>query len=66
MNSQTHTPEIGVREERRYQSDRRQSWTADELYSRLRSKREEIESERRSRGRRASDHEPVPSHDHAA
>jgi hypothetical protein len=66
MNSRTHTPEMGISGERRFQSDRRQSWSANELYNRLRSKREEIESERRRAGRRASDLEPAPTHDHAA
>jgi hypothetical protein len=66
MDSRTHTPEMGIRDERRFQGDRRQSWSANELYSRLQSKREEIESERRRTGRRASDLEPAPTHDHAA
>ena len=67
MENRTHRPEKGVREERRFQSDRRQTWTANELYSRLRSKREEIENERRhGGGRRSTDEQPAPSHDHAA
>src|ERR1041384_1625001 len=61
MDSRTHTPEMGIRpERRRVQSERRQSWTADELYNRLRSKREEIENERRQGGRRASDLHSAP------
>jgi hypothetical protein len=66
MNSRKpHAPEMGIRGERRFPSDRRQSWSANELYSRLRSKREEIEGERRRAGRRASDLEAAPAHDHA-
>jgi hypothetical protein len=64
LDSPTPIPDMGTREERRSQNDRRDTWTADELYSRLRTKREEIESERRHRGRRASDINP--SQDHAA
>ncbi len=64
VDSPAPIPEIGTREERRSQTDRRDAWTADELYSRIRTKREEIESERRHRGRRASDINP--SQDHAA
>lgn len=62
MNSRTHMPDIGVRGERRFQSDRRQSWSANELYSRLRSKREEIENERRRGERRTADREPRSTH----
>jgi DNA-binding NarL/FixJ family response regulator len=47
--------------ERRFQSDRRQSqWTANDIYEKLREKREEVEFERRRFGRRATDR------DHAA
>ena len=66
MDSRTQPPEMGIREERRFKSDRRQSWSADELYNRLRAKREEIESERRHGGRRASDLQPAPSRNHTA
>ena len=66
MESRTHTPEMGIPSERRLKSERRQSWTADELYNKLRSKREEIESERRRVGRRASDLHSAPTRDHAA
>jgi len=64
VDSRAPIDESGIRNERRFQSDRRQTWTADELYSRLRAKCEEIENERRRRGRRASD--ITPSQDHAA
>jgi len=64
VDSFTPAQEMEIRKERRFQSDRRQTWSADELYSRLAAKREEIESERRLGGRRASD--LTPSRDHAA
>ena len=41
MDSRTQPPEMGIREERRFKSDRRQSWSADELYNRLSAKRED-------------------------
>jgi hypothetical protein len=66
MDSRTPTPEMGIRDERRFKNERRQSWSADELYNRLRAKREEIENERRHGGRRATDVLPAPSRDHAA
>ena len=47
--------------DRRLQSDRRQSeWTSNDIYQKLREKREEMEFERRRFGRRATDR------DHAA
>jgi hypothetical protein len=66
MDSRTHTPEKGIREERRFTNERRQSWSSDELYNRLRAKREEIENERRHGGRRATDQHPAPTRNHAA
>jgi hypothetical protein len=57
---------MGIHEERRFKSERRQSWSADELYNRLRAKREEIEGERRRGGRRATDLQPSPTRNHAA
>lgn len=42
--------------ERRFHSDRRQSeWTSNDIYQKLREKREEVEFERRQFGRRATD-----------
>jgi response regulator RpfG family c-di-GMP phosphodiesterase len=57
-------PRSNVRQmaERRFQSDRRQAWTSDDIYRKLREKSEEVETDRRSRGRRASD----GPHSHAA
>jgi len=47
--------------DRRFHSDRRQSqWTSNDIYQKLREKREEVECERRRFGRRATDR------DHAA
>jgi DNA-binding NarL/FixJ family response regulator len=47
--------------DRRFHSDRRQSqWTSNDIYQKLREKREEVEFERRRFGRRATDR------DHAA
>jgi hypothetical protein len=40
---------------RRFGTDRRQTWSANDLYNRLRDKREEIERERRRLSRRAAD-----------
>jgi len=52
--------------DRRFHSDRRQSsWTSNDIYRKLREKREEVESERRQFGRRASDRDHGPS-SHAA
>lgn len=52
--------------ERRSQADRRQStWTSNDIYQKLREKREEVESERRRFGRRATDRDHGPS-SHAA
>jgi DNA-binding NarL/FixJ family response regulator len=51
--------------DRRY-SDRRQSqWTSNDIYQKLREKREEVEFERRRFGRRATDRDHGPS-SHAA
>jgi hypothetical protein len=52
--------------ERRH-SDRRQSssWTSNDIYQKLREKREEMEFERRREGRRATDRDHRPS-SHAA
>ena len=50
----------------RRQADRRQStWTSNDIYQKLREKREEVESERRRFGRRATDRDHGPS-SHAA
>ena len=52
--------------ERRFRIDRRQSsWTPNDIYQKLREKREEVESERRRFGRRATDRGHGPS-SHAA
>jgi response regulator RpfG family c-di-GMP phosphodiesterase len=52
--------------ERRSRSDRRQSsWTANDIYQKLREKRQEVEFERRRFGRRATDRDHGPS-SHAA
>jgi DNA-binding response OmpR family regulator len=52
--------------ERRLRSDRRQSsWTPNDIYQKLREKREEVELERRRFGRRATDRDHGPS-SHAA
>jgi DNA-binding response OmpR family regulator len=52
--------------ERRFHSDRRQSqWTSNDIYQKLREKREEMEFERRQFGRRATDRDHGPS-SHAA
>jgi len=52
--------------ERRVRIDRRQSsWTPNDIYQKLREKREEVESERRRFGRRATDRDHGPS-SHAA
>jgi DNA-binding NarL/FixJ family response regulator len=51
---------------RRLDSDRRQSqWTSNDIYQKLREKREEVEFERRRFGRRATDRDRGPS-SHAA
>ena len=50
--------------ERRIDSDRRGTWTSNDIYQKLREKREEVEEERRRGGRRATDH--GPDHSHAA
>jgi DNA-binding response OmpR family regulator len=52
--------------ERRFHSDRRHSeWTSNDIYQKLREKREEVEFERRRFGRRATDRDHGPS-SHAA
>jgi DNA-binding NarL/FixJ family response regulator len=52
--------------DRRFHSDRRQSsWTSNDIYQKLREKREEVEFERRRVGRRATDRDHGPSK-HAA
>jgi DNA-binding response OmpR family regulator len=52
--------------ERRFRSDRRHSeWTSNDIYQKLREKREEVEFERRRFGRRATDRDHGPS-SHAA
>ncbi len=52
--------------DRRLQSDRRDSqWTSNDIYQKLREKREEVEFERRRFGRRATDRDHGPS-SHAA
>jgi DNA-binding response OmpR family regulator len=52
--------------ERRVQADRRQSsWTANDIYAKLREKREAMEFERRCFGRRSTDRDHGPS-SHAA
>lgn len=48
--------------ERRFHSERRDAWTSNDIYRKLREKREEVESERRRGGRRATDHGPDRSH----
>ena len=48
--------------ERRVDSDRRGTWTSNDIYQKLREKREEVETERRRGGRRATDHGPDQSH----
>ena len=52
--------------DRRSRSDRRHSeWTSNDIYQKLREKREEVEFERRRFGRRATDRDHGPS-SHAA
>jgi len=52
--------------ERRFRSDRRESeWTSNDIYQKLREKREKVEFERRRFGRRATDRDHGPS-SHAA
>ena len=52
--------------ERRFHSDRRRSsWTSNDIYQKLREKREEVEFERRRFGRRATDRNEGPT-SHAA
>ncbi len=48
--------------ERRLHDERRSSWTSNDIYQKLREKREEVETERRRGGRRAADHGPDQSH----
>jgi len=49
--------------ERRIHDERRSSWTSNDIYQKLREKREEVEAERRRGGRRATD---GPDQSHAA
>lgn len=50
--------------DRRFHSERRSTWTSNDIYQKLREKREEVETERRRGGRRATD--VGPDHSHAA
>ena len=50
--------------ERRFHDDRREGWTPNDIYEKLREKREEVEAERRRAGRRATDY--GPDHSNAA
>ena len=61
-----HMSNVTTMPERRH-SDRRQSssWTSNDIYQKLREKREEMEFERRREGRRATDRDHGPS-SHAA
>jgi CheY-like chemotaxis protein len=62
----TRPSNVWVLPERRFHNERRRpSWTSDDIYRKLREKREEVERERRQRGRRASDSDHGPS-SHAA
>jgi len=57
----TERSNVTAMPDRRFRSDRRQSqWTSNDIYQKLREKREEVEFERRRFGRRATDR------DHAA
>jgi DNA-binding NarL/FixJ family response regulator len=60
---QPHT-NVTVMSERRVQTDRRHGWTSNEVYAKLREKREAVEVERRRGFRRADDNDP--NHSHAA
>jgi DNA-binding response OmpR family regulator len=52
------TSNVASMPERRLRLDRRQSsWTSNDIYQKLREKREEVEFERRRFGRRATDHD---------
>jgi DNA-binding response OmpR family regulator len=44
--------------ERRFHSDRRELWLSNDVYTKLREKREAVEFERRRAGRRATDTDP--------
>ena len=50
-----------VAADRRLQTDRRQSSSADDLYNRLRDKREQIERQRRQLSRRSTDEGHSPT-----
>jgi DNA-binding NarL/FixJ family response regulator len=52
--------------DRRYSDRRQSSWTSNDIYLKLREKREEVEFERRRFGRRASDRDHGPRSSHAA
>jgi CheY-like chemotaxis protein len=58
------SPNVASMPERRIPSERRSAWTSNDIYQKLREKREEVETERRRGGRRAADH--GPDHSHAA
>jgi DNA-binding NarL/FixJ family response regulator len=66
-NTNSHqTSNVSSMPERRLRIDRRQSsWTSNDIYQKLREKREEMELERRRFGRRATDRDHGPS-SHAA
>jgi DNA-binding NarL/FixJ family response regulator len=53
---------VTAMEDRRSRERRQPSWSANDIYAKLREKREAVESERRRGGRRATD----PDHYHAA
>jgi CheY-like chemotaxis protein len=50
--------------DRRFHSERRSAWTSNDIYRKLREKRDEVEMERRRGGRRVTD--AGPDHSHAA
>jgi DNA-binding response OmpR family regulator len=64
--SQQTRSSVTATPERRLEADRRHSsWTSNDIYQKLREKREEVEFERRRFGRRATDTDHGPS-SHAA
>jgi len=58
------TSKVAAPPERRQHGDRRLGWTTNEVYAKLRQKREAVELERRQGSRRVADHDP--NHSHAA
>jgi CheY-like chemotaxis protein len=54
-------PNVTPMRERRVDTDRREGWTSNDIYQKLREKREEVEADRRRGGRRATDHGPQQS-----